>query len=199
MNKSFLYLIALSIVLISCSKENQLNDVDPIIVSDNNKMLMLKIDYTTLVFEEGIEFNFNSLGSYDSIPLSVLINEPGDFGDITILHSPTADSIFFGTVIWSGLGERIFPETMSPATSFVSSPLLGPAPLPENFTLNMINSSNSEDLEIIDFESTWGAISNLESVANYVQNEVHLALLKYTPGVGIGDPEEWDWYLMIYQ
>ena len=198
MNKSFLYIITLSILITSCSKNDTLTHGDPI-PSDNNKMLLLKIDYNTLVFEEGIELNFNSLGMYDSIPLDVQINEPGDFGDITILHSPTSDSVFFGTVIWAGLGERMFPETMSPASIFISSPVLAPTALPENYTVKLINSSTSEELELIDFESIWDAISHLESVENYAQNDIHLALLKYTPSVGVGNPEEWDWYLMIYQ
>ena len=50
-----------------------------------------------------------------------------------------------------------------------------------------------------DHQSIWAAIDNLETVKNYRESnpEVKISLFLYTPSVGIGNPEEWDWFVIL--
>jgi len=197
MIKNYLLLVGLILISISCQKERADEPIQDIFITDNNKLLMLKVDYETLEFEGGIELNFNSLVISDSIPMEITINEPGDFGDISIVHQPTQEPIFFGTVVWSGLGERSFPEELLPPTEFLPTDLS--INLPTIDQIKFISSSGIESGFIpSDYNNTWNSIAGLSAVEEYMVNGAKVALLLYTPSVGLGNPADWDWYYMLY-
>ena len=45
----------------------------------------------------------------------------------------------------------------------------------------------------------WNSINNLEVVSDYLDSNPNgkINLFLYTPGVGIGDPAYWDWYVFL--
>lgn len=51
----------------------------------------------------------------------------------------------------------------------------------------------------IAYESIWKSINNLKIVARYRESnsteKIHLFL--YTPSVGVGNPADWDWYVIL--
>jgi len=48
-----------------------------------------------------------------------------------------------------------------------------------------------------DYSKIWKSISNLCIVAEYLKNNKKIGLLLYTPSVGVGDPHDWDWYVIM--
>ena len=53
--------------------------------------------------------------------------------------------------------------------------------------------------DTIDYSSIWNSISNLEIVNNYLNTNPNgkINLFLYTPSVGIGNPADWDWYIIL--
>ena len=46
-------------------------------------------------------------------------------------------------------------------------------------------------------DSIWESINSYKIIENYIQNTPSIATLLYTPGVGIGDPNFWDYILIM--
>ncbi len=75
---------------------------------------LLQVDYQTLDFEAG---NFVPAAPVttpaDTLPIAVTYNSPGDFGDILLASTIDNDTVFFGTIVWAGTGQRISPAQLT--------------------------------------------------------------------------------------
>jgi len=198
MKKLNALLIATLIILGSCSKRDDSFVNSDITINDNNKLLMLKVDYLTGAFEGGTELNFNSFLVTDTIPMEIVSTPAGDFGDISISHQPTQEQIFFGTVVWLGTGERSFPEQLMEASTFSSSQseIAVPNPIDIKF---IVSQPSTEEIISPGYIDAWAGIANLDKVQEYIDANAKVAVLQYTPSVGVGDPAEWDFYYMLYR
>lgn len=198
MYRNYLIFIGLFLTLVSCQKSEADLITQDIVITENNKLLMIKLDYLTHEFEGATELNFNSLVISDTIPMEIIYNPPGDFGDISITHIPTEEPIFFGTIIWMGLGERTFPEEFSSPSEYIASD--DPVDLPEIEEIKFISTLTFESglSPTFEYSNSWDAVSNLQIVEQYLANGAKIALIEYTPSVGVGDPSDWDWYYLFY-
>lgn len=172
------------VFLFSCSKEN-----------DNaSRIALLQVDYLTNVFEGGAELMFSvDKDSLDTIPIQVDYKSPGDFGNITLYYQPTDEMIFDGGVIWMGTGQINYPKNFMSDEEF--DVLETPMELPDvsEFQIIFYNLSDSP----IDYASIWSAINNLEIVEDYLKYNKKIGLFLYTPSVGVGNPAEWDWFVIL--
>jgi hypothetical protein len=195
--KKIILLLSLSTMLFASCAED---DAAP--VSNNNeanienKVLMLKVDLQTHQFEGGKELVFPEA---EGFTITTDYVSPGDFGSIKLNYAEVEQPIFDGTITWMGLGERSYPENIDPADSFTV--IEDGVAMPELSDFELVDYGEGAGVadQWVDHQSIWAAIDNLQQVQAYRQSnpdaKVHLFL--YTPSVGIGDPADWDWYVIL--
>jgi len=177
-------LALLSIFILSCSKDN-----DKIGVF--NSILLLRVDYMTNQFEGGNEQFINGeITDSDTIPIAVIYKAPGDFGNISLYYQPTNDLLFDGSIIWMGTGTIKYPKTFKSAGSY--SLLNNPIVKPDDSRFKCIFGNPPTDYSLI-----WNSISRLKIVTDYLKSNKKISLFLYTPSVGIGNPYEWDWFIIM--
>ncbi|WP_417352570.1 hypothetical protein [Flavobacterium alkalisoli] len=193
MKKSFLLLV-FAALLMSCSD----TDTDPVNGgSEGNKVLLLKVDLLTNAFEGGKELTFPDNSNFT---ISTDFNPAGDFGDITLNYDEVNMPIFAGEIIWMGLGQMTFPESMDASGEFatIQNPVSQPAE--SQFSLVSVDEpETSPFLSEIDYDAIWAAVDNLAAVKEFRDSnpDAHVNLFLYTPSVGIGDPADWDWIVIL--
>jgi hypothetical protein len=182
------------LLLFSCSNEDikpNLNSTGLLFEPKTNKVLLLKVDYTTNTFEGGKEFTFDSntttfSTNYEYIPAS-------DFGSIKIFYTELNAQLFYGDIIWMGTGEIHFPTDFQPANSFEFVNTLVPIDLPT--VENIFNPNN----QIYDYTTPLNQVIYLSKVIDYrASNPNGVAkIFLYQPSVGIGDPATWKWIILF--
>ncbi len=184
----FLVFIALAI---GCS-----NDDDTISnPTDKNKVLLLKIDFETNIFEEGKELVFKTNKDFD---ISTQYVQPGDFGSIALSYKGTEEKVFSGTIIWSGKGAIEYPESFTQPQDFqrIDTPLQ----MPEVSTFQKVMYGNAAYYpDTIEYQKIWESVDDLALVKEFRTNnpKAKINILLYTPSVGILDTAAADWILII--
>jgi hypothetical protein len=193
MKKIFL-LAGLCGLMASCADDNNNTTNTPPDVS-GNKVLALKVDLLTNTFEGAKVLEFDSL---DDFTVAVDYNPPGDFGDVTLNYAEAQQPLFAGSIIWMGTGQITYPD-FEPASAFESSNGAAIQPANEDFELIANGEGEAAPWQSLEYASIWDAIDNLEVVKAYrVANpNAAVKLYLYTPSVGVGNPEEWDWIIFI--
>ena len=81
---------------------------------------VLQVDYETLAFEGGVllQFALCDTCDADSIPLRYSVRPASDFGWSLFEYAATQDTVFYGTTVWSGRGERSVPAQLVAPDSF---------------------------------------------------------------------------------
>ena len=156
-------------------------------------VLMLKVDYLTNMFEGGYEFSF------DNVPNSFNVRReymsPGDFGYVKFYYREIGDMLFHGTIHWMGEGKIHYPENLLPASEFDVDPLRYIV-TPKNGFENLMTEFQPNN---IDYEPIWASVQNLVKVREYLNAnpEQKVKIFLYTPCVGVGNPEHWDWIIFL--
>ncbi|MCL1943077.1 MAG: hypothetical protein FWF54_05960, partial [Candidatus Azobacteroides sp.] len=169
----------------------------PVIVNsaekaEDNKILMLMIDYTTNKFKGGQEFEFSE--NSETFTITNEYKSPGDFGHLKLYYEEINEQLFFGTIIWMGLGKMIFPQNLLAADQFRvvdAADYVTPA----NGFENVFNLGN----QVFDYGPVWGAVQSLVKAREYLRSnpEQVVKLFLYTPSVGEGNPEDWYWIIYL--
>lgn len=181
----FIFLVAL--LFQGCDKDE---------VDKSNRILLLQVDYVTNVFEGGKELKIsNNFTSSDTIPIVVDYKAPGDFGNITLYYEPTNEMIFDGSIIWMGTGEIKFPNEFLTADEFPLMDTFLEEPELTKFQTIFFNLNNQS----INYNAIWSSINKLGIVDEYLKSDKKIGLFLYTPSVGVGDPNEWDWFVILYK
>lgn len=205
--KNALLILGLSIMAIGCSKNDETSNPaagapaaqtpeNPAIttraVEGENKVLMLKVDASTGEFEGGKELSFDDAATFT---IAADYVTPADFGSVKLFYEELGAPLFGGTIVWAGTGEMTYPE-LDTKDMFPRGEAL-PMPGAEMFHEVRITegpSSLEPDLQML-----WGAIGDIELVNAYRQSnpDAKISLFLYTPSVGIGNPAEWDWFVIF--
>lgn len=156
-----------------------------------NKAMLLKVDYLTHTFEGGKELIFPNNPNFN---LTWEYNSPIDFGSVTILYADEGLPIFEGTIIWMGLGAMSYPASLMPAASFANG---GALPTPGNNSFLFLDYAQTNFT--VPYAAIWDAIKNLQVVAQYrVSNpNAPIRIFLYTPSVGVGNPADWDYFVLL--
>lgn len=177
----------------SCSTDllNQANGTDLANQSGNNKVLLLKVDYTTNTFEGGKELTFDSNTTTFSTNYQYVT--PSDFGSIKIFYTELNSLLFYGDIIWMGTGEIHFPTDFQPASSFEFVNTFAAIDLPS--VENIFNPNN----EIFNYTNPLNQVIYLSKVIEYRASNPNASakIFLYQPSVGIGDPATWKWIIMF--
>lgn len=188
---AFLFFL-LTLFIFSCSEDNDDNLDSEINV---NKVALLKIDFLTQTFEGGNELTFESATDFT---VTSNYQPPGDFGSIKLMYDEVDEPLFDGTIVWMGLGERSYPETLLDANDFTTIPEAVEMPSESMFT-NVMYDEFAFYPEDMEYSLLWDSIKHLELVQQYRQNnpDETIKIFLYTPSVGVGNPADWDYYVIL--
>jgi len=184
--KQLSLILILSVLFIFCDKNND--------VSSNN-VVLLKVDYLTNTFEGGKVLNFSEATSFT---ISSKYNSPGDFGSVALYYEELNKKLFEGTIIWMGLGEISYPLNMHLPAHF--SKIDTNVSLPDTSLFKKVMyTENAYYPDAINYEKLWNAINNLKIVSSYRNSNPYgnVQLFLYTPSVGVGNPADWDWFVIL--
>jgi hypothetical protein len=172
----------------SCSKEdgNRRHCSEP-----DNSILLLRVDYLTYAFEGGATVNLTGQAAAgDSLPIHIDFREPGDFGNLSLYYQPTNDTLFNGGVIWMGKGDITFPHSFTVAGNYAVRPVA--EPMPDTNRFQKIFSVSG-----LDYSRLWAAIDKLQATSCYLDAGKEIGVFLYTPSVGVGNPADWDWFVIM--
>ncbi len=160
-----------------------------------NKVLMLKVDFESNVFEGGTELIFPEA---DTFTITSVYNSPGDFGDITLNYEETGQPLFMGSIHWAGTGHMVYPCAMAQPDEFTLTQDAVPMPELSRFEKVMYDEFAIYP-DVINYHEIWASIDNLVQVKAFRQSnpQAKVYLFLYTPSVGIGNPAEWDWFVIL--
>ena len=184
----FIFFIFVSLFS-SCSEENAPAENN---TNEPNKVLLLKVDYLTNTFQGGKETTYTENSntftiSHQSVPAA-------DFGNIKLKYNEINQILFDGDIIWMGLGQIHYPQNMLAANQF-GAVLTADVVFPTtNFNpiLSQPNLGNN-------YNQVWMAVQNLVKVRQYlISNPTGVVYLYlYTPSVGVGNPADWKWIILM--
>ena len=157
-----------------------------------SKILMLKVDYLTNNFEGGKELLFHQPS--ENFTIRTEYTPPGDFGNIKLVYEELNKVIFDGDIIWMGLGQIIYPQNILLASEF-EHVLTNDYITPREGFENVFNPQNTN----YDYSQIWSSVQGLVTVRDYLRSnpDATVKLFLYTPSVGVGNPEDWDWILFL--
>lgn len=187
-----LFLLLLPLLAYSCFEDNDDNiPAEPY----QNKVALLKVDYLTHTFEGGQELAFNSSSGF-TISSEYVV--PSDFGSVKLVYEELEETLFEGTIVWLGLGERTYPETLLGTEDFtnIAEPVAMPS---ETMFQNVMYYESAFYPEDLDYTSLWHSIANLKIVESYRNSNPNakVNVFLYTPSVGLGNPADWDYYVIL--
>ena len=189
MKKSLFILFIFLTIFSSCSEENAPAENN---TNEPNKVLLLKVDYLSNIFQGGKETTYTE--NSNTFTISHQIVAPVDFGNIKLKFDEINQIIFDGDIIWMGLGQIHYPQNMLAANQF-DAVLTADVVFPTtsfNHILPQPNLGNN-------YNQVWMAVQNLVKVRQYLISNptgvVHLYL--YTPSVGVGNPADWKWIILM--
>ena len=187
-------LVLLSVFLFSFCAKNKQSTPEPSLghitasQTPTNKIMIFKVSYLNYIFKGAKEIILsNSVQTFDSLPFRIT-RQGLDFGNITLFHKSTNDSIFDGSIIWMGSGKIKFPAKFDTSAAFVKLNYYMMIPDSTRFQFVYYVYSPTS----IDFDKLWSALNNLEIVKQYLVFNKKIAIYLYTPSLGIGNPYEWN-------
>lgn len=186
--KRLIALIVTPLLFSACDKKDPNTIVNP----GTNKVLLIKIDYLTNEFEGGTELSFAQAGQ--SFSTSVTDTSASDFGSVKITYDEVGQPIFWGSIVWMGLGERKYPQTLLPASTF-QDVLTNDYRVPANGFDNIYQAY----MPYQDHMAAWARAQGLVKTRSYLDSNPTqvVKVFLYTPSVGSGDPADWDWYFFL--
>lgn len=157
-----------------------------------SEVLVLKVDYLTNQFEGGTELTFTK--SSPNFNIQPIYISPGDFGNISMIYQDINELLFDGSIVWMGKGYIKYPRNFIPANRF-EIVLTSDYVIPKNGFENVFNPNNTN----YDYSPIWSSVQSLVKVREYLRSNPNSTakLFLYTPSVGVGNPEDWDWIIFL--
>lgn len=109
------------------------------------------------------------------------------------MYQELNEPIFYGTIHWMGLGERRYPEVMVDE-SYFDKVLTEDLRMPLNgFEEIYIHDTTSS------YSQAWQEVQKLVVVRQFLESNPNekVRVFLYTPSVGVGNPNDWDWYFIL--
>ena len=190
MKNLILSLFLTATLFLSCSKtEKEYGIFNPSLT--DNKVLLLKVDYLTNKFEGGKELTFSQPSS--TFTITTDYKSPGDFGSIKLTYKELNEKLFEGTIIWMGKGQMNFPTDLIDPKKFElvkTYDIVSPAGFE-----NILDPNN----QTYDYSPIWLKVQHYSKVREYLKSnpKATAKIFLYTPSVGVGNPADWDWVILL--
>lgn len=195
------------ILLFSCSNDNDSNPNQQE-TSTTKKLLFLQVSFLDYQFERAKLYEFEGIESTLDIPLEEIRLASGDgfTNDYKLIFTPNNSVVFNGNYGWmAGCNEPYIPESseFTNASEYSVSEI--------NTSINwqnvqyydssfIINNQNNQAEDYpIDYEQVWNAISSLDITHQFINNQGKIAILLYTPTIGLIDTECTKWFVILYE
>jgi hypothetical protein len=193
--RKLLAIVTVTIFLFTSCKKDSSSNADNLITSPGfspNNVLLLKVDYTTNIFEGGKELTFANSSS--TFTVSNQYAPPGDFGSIKLYYQELNEQLFGGTIIWMGLGSMNFPQSLTAASQF-QRVLTNDFVTPSAGFQNVFNPQG----QTYNYLTPWASVQSFVKVREYLASNPNatVKIFLYTPSVGVGNPADWDWIILL--
>lgn len=186
--------IFLSILLVSCSDDTD----DNVIQNTNRELTILKVDFLTNTFEGGNSFEFNNIAMTNDLPIEENYSSSGDYGNYTLKYTPTNEVIFDGPITWMG-GSYDLPLDFN-SSDYETTTLNPSINLNEiEYFLPTADILAYEGYTNFDYTGVWNSIKNLQVTNDCINNNGKIGFVLYTPGVGLFQPENAYWLVILYK
>ena len=162
---------------------------------NGTRLLMLQVDYTSNRFEAVKDLFFPGQSGEFSVVND--FESPGDFGYQKLYYKELGQMFFYGTVVWMGCGEIMYPKIWNIPQEY---PLTAQRDIvyPANgfeWTGDEVSDLVSEE----DVKHAWSAVIPLvlarKSIAANPEEKVKVYF--YRPSAGVGDPRDWKWIFIL--
>ena len=188
---AFLFLL---IIFSSCSDDAD----DNVIQNQNRELTILKVDFSTNTFEGGNSFEFNNIAMTNTLPIEEIYVAPSDFGNYTLKYTPTNEVIFDGPIAWMG-GSYDLPLDFD-SSDYETTTLNPSINLDEiEYFMPTADILAGEGYTNFDYASVWNSIKNLQVTNDCLNNNGKIGFVLYTPGLGLFQPENAYWLVILYQ
>ena len=188
---AFLFLL---IIFSSCSDDAD----DNVIQNQNRELTILKVDFLTHTFEGGNSFEFNNIAMTNTLPIEEIYVAPSDFGNYTLKYTPTNEVIFNGPIAWMG-GSYDLPLDFD-SSDYETTTLNPSINLDEiEYFMPTADILAGEGYTNFDYASVWNSIKNLQVTNDCLNNNGKIGFVLYTPGLGLFQPENAYWLVILYQ
>ena len=188
---AFLFLL---IIFSSCSDDAD----DNVIQNQNRELTILKVDFLTHTFEGGNSFEFNNIAMTNTLPIEEIYVAPSDFGNYTLKYTPTNEVIFDGPIAWMG-GSYDLPLDFD-SSDYETTTLNQSINLDEiEYFMPTADILAGEGYTNFDYASVWNSIKNLQVTNDCLNNNGKIGFVLYTPGLGLFQPENAYWLVILYQ
>ena len=188
---AFLFLL---IIFSSCSDDAD----DNVIQNQNRELTILKVDFLTHTFEGGNSFEFNNIAMTNTLPIEEIYVAPSDFGNYTLKYTPTNEVIFDGPIAWMG-GSYDLPLDFD-SSDYETTTLNPSINLDEiEYFMPTADILAGEGYTNFDYASVWNSIKNLQVTNDCLNNNGKIGFVLYTPGLGLFQPENAYWLVILYQ
>ncbi|UOK41222.1 MULTISPECIES: hypothetical protein [Flavobacterium] len=195
MKKIFFSLI-IAFVLISCTDQD-----DTLTTPSSNTsrdLMFLKVDFQTNAFRGGTEYHFENVAMSPTIPFEETYVPPSDFGSYSLKYIPANTVVFSGTISWMG-GQNDYP-VQHPSTDFQTSQNTASVNLTTaQYFTPTADIIASEGYSNLNYHAVWDVVKNLEITNQYMSNNAKVGFLLYTPGLGIFQPQNACWFVILYK
>ncbi len=184
----YLSLLIVLLIITACDSNSSTNTLIPV---QQNKVLLLKVNYENNAFEGGNETIFPN--STTTFTITNQVVPPADFGNIKLFYSELNAKLFDGDIIWMGDGQIHYPTSFLPESQYNYIDTF--APIPDPVFENIYNPSNTN----YNYSQIFNSIRYLGIVNEYrgTNPNATVKLFLYTPGVGVGDPSKWKWIFIF--
>lgn len=185
-----------SLLFFNCERSKEA--VAPLLKEESMSLAILLVDYETYEFEGGLISHYEPCHSCDkdSIPFLIDLEPPLDFGSIIFKYAHTGDTLFYATIIWSGSGKIIFPDTLLSPHHFENKQNAASDPISfEYFNLLAVMPDSVFQARA---DSAWNIVRYLETTVEFSRYPYRVGIYLYTPAVGGFDPDAAKWIIFLY-
>jgi len=184
----------LFLIFTSCSDNTDENVAQNL----NRELTILKVDFLTNTFEGGNSYEFNNISMTNTLPIEEIYVAPSDFGNYTLKYSPTDEVIFNGPIAWMG-GSYNLPLDFDPSEfqTTTSNPTIDLDDI--EYFMPTIDILTDEGYTNFDYEGVWNSIKNLQVTNDCLNSNGKIGFVLYTPGLGLFQPENAYWLVILYK
>ncbi|MEJ2721138.1 MAG: hypothetical protein P8181_08340 [bacterium] len=169
------------------------------LADDSMNLAVLVSDFESYDFEKGALNFYEPCGSCDTsaLPFDVIYRAPADFGDIAFEYNETGDTLFYGTLVWLGQGEILFPRTYFGNEQFKRVARLRREPLTVKY-FNIVPQFEESVFEAA-ADSAWREVRTLDIVDEFAKKPYRVGIYLYAPALGVFDPSAAKWIVFVYR
>jgi hypothetical protein len=162
-------------------------------------LFTLKVDFMTNNFEGGNLAYYDCVACVnDSLPLEVIYNSPGDFGDIRFKLNESSETIFSASIIWMGEGDIDLPQTFVNTEPFIDQQI--PFALPSNVRVYDEEGSITSNSTLVQMaQGAWTSVEALGIVRQALEDNFKVGMSVYTPSVGMTNWSVAKWIIFLYK